>query len=335
MGSIEAFSAIFRSGISVINPTRRNSTSRYNELMRTTHHFSFAILFFALLLSACGVQQAPVDPAYLDEIETWRYEREGRLRASDGWLTLVGLDWLEVGDNHMGSASDAEVVLPAPGVPDEVGLLRVEDGVVTLVPADGVEILIDDTHITTARVLRSDAEEGGPDHFSIGRLTAHVIARGDRLAVRVKDPEASTRVDFPGLDFFSIDPAFRVEARLEPYDEPIEVAIPTAVGTDDTMFCPGVLHFEVMGQEIKLRPWLSQPESRSLFIVFRDTTSDETTYGAGRFLYAELAENNTAVLDFNKAYTPPCGFTPYATCPLAPPENVLPVAITAGERLVH
>ncbi len=213
-----------------------------------------------------------------------------------------------------------------------LGTIAFNQGQATLTVAAGAEIVLDGDIVDQARVLLSDADEGGPDLLKIGGLTAYVIKRGDRMAVRVKDPETPARVGFSGIENFPLNPGFKVEAYLEAYPEPRDVIIPTAVGTEDHMLCPGVLHFTVDGRDLELQPWINTPEDRDLFIVFTDGTSGRLTYGAGRFLSAKLREDGTTTLDFNKSTTPPCGFTPFATCPLAPPENALLVDISAGEQ---
>lgn len=285
-------------------------------------------------LGACKPTPPPIDADYAAQIQTWREQREDRLRAPDGWLSLVGLHWLDEGENNVGSDPAAEVFLEAQGIEQHIGTMTVTQGQATLALTAGGEISLNGEAIDGPTELLSDADEGGPDLLRIGRLTAYLIKRGDRLAVRVKDPEAPTRVEFSGIENFPLDPSFKVEAHLEPYPEPMVVTIPTAVGTEDHMLCPGILHFTVDGRDLTLQPWINTPEDRNLFIVFTDGTSGTLTYGAGRFLSAELRDDGTATLDFNTSTTPPCGFTPFATCPLAPPENALPVDIAAGELLI-
>jgi hypothetical protein len=151
--------------------------------------------------------------------------------------------------------------------------------------------------------------------------------------VRVKDPEATARNTFSGIEHFPINEAYRVEARLEAYESPREVAVPTELGQDATYLAPGILHFNIDGEEVKLEPYFSGTENENYFLIFRDATSAVTTYGAGRFLYSSAVdESGTTVLDFNLAYSPPCAFTPFATCPLPPPQNWLQVPIEAGEK---
>lgn len=281
------------------------------------------------LILSCTDTPTPIDPAYAAEIEAAWAEREARLTAEDGWLTLTGLFWLEPGENSLGAAEGVAVRLPD-GPADAGALVLADDGAVTLRPSPDGGLTVNDAP-AVEQVLASDAT-GRPDVVRSGRAVFYLIERGSRVGVRVKDPEAATRVEFAGLEHFPVDPSFRITAAFEPYPEPREVAIPTVIGEPSMMLAPGLLRFEVDGEQVSLEPYISGPENRDLFLVFRDATSGDTTYGAGRFLNAELVEGSTdVVLDFNLATNPPCAFTPFATCPLPTPENTLFVAIEAGE----
>ncbi len=288
-------------------------------------------LVAVLVAVSCAEAPVPVDPAYAAEIDDWRNARLARLTADDGWLSLTGLYWLEPGENRFGSAEDGAVVLPDPSIPDIAGLLILgPDGTVIVFAEEGAGVEINGEPFTET-TLRTDAE-GTPDIVTAGRIQFHIIDREGRLAARVKDPEAPSRLAFDGIEHFPIDPVYRVEARFEPYEAPREVAIPTVLGEDTTMLAPGVLRFTLNGAEQTLEPYQDSPDDDSYFLIFRDGTSAVTTYGAGRFLYSDAAgADGTTVLDFNLAYNPPCAFTPYATCALAPPQNWLQVSIKAGE----
>ncbi len=148
----------------------------------------------------------------------------------------------------------------------------------------------------------------------------------------MRDLENPGRKHFSGIRNYRIDPKWRVEARFEPYDPPRRIPIANIIGTVDSMTCPGALVFTAGGREVRLDPVLEAPDATDLFIIFSDETSGSETYGAGRFLYAGLPKDGTTVLDFNKAYNPPCAFTEFATCPLPPAQNALPIAVRAGEK---
>jgi len=278
---------------------------------------------------ALGLALSAADPVYVEEIEKYRRDREERLRAPDGWLTLIGLFWLEEGPNRFGSDSDLPIALPADAAPSHAGTLFRDGKAVRLVAGAEAEITLDGERVGE-RTLRDDGQ-GKPDVLKLGRLSMYVIRRGDRAALRVKDPESPTRREFEGIDFYPVDPAYRVRARFETYDPPRPVDIPTAAGTTAEMLIPGKLVFSLGGASLSLEPLVGEPEETELFLIFKDETSGSETYGAGRYLYATLADG-FAVVDFNKAYNPPCAFSRYATCPLPPRSNRLGVSIRAGEK---
>ena len=316
------------------DPFDRPSARWYNAVMNVLRGLASGLLVI-LSLSCGGSASAPppdsADPALVAEVEAWRAQRLARLTSEDGWLTLVGLDWLAPGANLVGAGPGFRVTLPAGVAPGAVANLELRpDGTVRLEPVEGGGLTVNDQP-ATARVLATDAS-GTPDMMAVGRVRFHLIARGERIGVRVRDPEATTRTAFPGLEHYPVDPSWRLVARFEAYPEPRPVAIPTVLGTEDLMLAPGLLHFEAAGQAVTLEPYVQSPEDEQLFLIFRDATSGDDTYGAGRFLYAPRAADGTTVLDFNRAYSPPCAFTPYATCPLPPPGNWLEIAVTAGEQ---
>jgi uncharacterized protein len=267
--------------------------------------------------------------AYRAEIETWRARRVARLTAPDGWLTVVGLSWLEEGDNPVGSAPGSRVALP-PRAPARVGTIRVASGRGTFVPAEGVRVTIDGSPAGEPTPLKSDAD-GGPTVVSAGGVSFYPISRQGRLAIRVKDPESKARRAFRSLDYFPIDPTWRIQARVEQSAESKPIAVPNVLGSETTEQSPGTLVFERGGKTYRLTPVLEEGET-DWFVIFADATNGHETYGAGRFLYVSPATDGKTVIDFNKAYNPPCVFTDYATCPLPPPQNRLPIRVEAGEK---
>jgi uncharacterized protein (DUF1684 family) len=289
------------------------------------------IAIAAALLTACSSPQPEVDPDYRAEIEARRASRLERLRSDSGWLTVVGLHWLRTGINRFGSDPANEIVLQADNVPPLAGSLELaEDSTVLARATDQGDLRLNGASFVEARI--GDDAGGDPDMLELGRLRLYLIRRGDRLALRVKDPQARARIGFEGIDHFPIDEAYRVIATLDPFENPREVLIPTVVGTPTTMLAPGLLHFELDGEKLSLEPYLNDIEDESYLLIFRDRTSGVSSYGAGRFLPADaVGPDGTTVLDFNLAYNPPCAFTPHATCPLPTPQNSLPVAIEAGE----
>jgi uncharacterized protein (DUF1684 family) len=187
--------------------------------------------------------------------------------------------------------------------------------------------------------LGSD-DSNHPSKITTGSVTITVIHRGDRYALRIKDSKAPSRLQFHGLHWYPPNEAYRVQAKWIPYNPPHHVAIPTILGTEMMSDIPGAAEFTLEGKSFRLEPVLENPKDEELFFILRDTTSTTETYGAGRFLYTPLPDHGLAqpgevVLDFNRAQNPPCAYTPYATCPLPPPQNRLPIPIAAGQQRYH
>jgi uncharacterized protein len=281
-------------------------------------------------VAAASIKTGDAQSDYRASIETWRKERLARLTSDDGWLTVVGLFWLEEGENRFGSDPASAVVLPAGKGPADAGTFTVREGKVKVTVAPGVDVRLEGKPVTTAP-LRSDVDKGGPDLLRLGPLTLFVIERGGRLAIRLKDRDSEARRSFRGLRNFPIDPAYRVTARFEPYNPPKTIAIANVLGQSENLPCPGAVVFTLRGREYRLEPVIEMPGDTELFYMIRDATSGKESYGSGRYLYSDMPKDGKVVLDFNKAYTPPCGFTPFATCPLPPKQNWMEVRIEAGE----
>lgn len=279
-----------------------------------------AVALAACLLAACGPQQPKIDTAaHAAEIRQWQKTRAERLGREDGWLTLIGLHWLREGENA--------VTLAKAGAPP-VRLTR--NAAQTILHPDP-SMTIDRKALASDVPLLADADENGPTIVQMGSVRFNVIKRGDRYGLRVKDAEAETRTHFRGLEYYPIDPKWRVEARYEAYHPPKKIPITDVTGMTADNISPGAIVFEVDGKEYRLDPILEEG-STDYFIIFRDATSKDTTYPAGRYLYAAPPKEGKMIVDFNKAYNPPCAFTPFATCPLPPLQNRLPFRIEAGEK---
>jgi uncharacterized protein len=254
--------------------------------------------------------------SYQSDTEKWRADREAALRTPEGWLAVAGLFWLHEGDNAVGSDAQSDVVLPA-GTPSRAGTLQFHSGVVTFKPASG-----------SPSVLKPD-DPGPPDVVHVGRVALNAVNRGGKIGIRLRDPEAPGRLHFTGCKWFPIDERLRVKARWVAYPEPKKIAVTNILGMTDREPSPGYAEFTVRGKKLRLEP---VTEDDRLFFMLKDLTAGQTTYGAGRFLYAAMPADGTVELDFNKAENPPCAFTAFATCPLPPKQNWLPVAIEAGEK---
>ena len=261
---------------------------------------------FAGAIALSGVLLAV--SSHESEIIKWRADRVKALTADDGWLTLAGLFWLHEGANRFGSDGANEITLLAG--PPHAGELEFHKGLVTY----------------QGKELKPDSG----DPIKVGRISLFVIKRSDRYGVRVKDPETPERKNFHGFEYFPISDEYRIEAKW--VAEPKNIPILNVIGQTEQSPNPGYASFRLHGQDLRLYPILETMDAKELFYIFRDQTSGNETYGAGRFFYSDMPLNGKIVIDFNKAYNPPCAFTAYATCPLPPRENRLPVRVEAGEK---
>jgi uncharacterized protein len=271
----------------------------------------------------------PPDSGYTSQIDAWKARRLARLTADDGWLTVVGLSWLEEGENAVGSAPGNRVALPPGKASERLGTILLSGRSLSFRALPGASVTADGKPVEIA-TLTSDVG-GSPTILGTGSVRFYVIERDGRFAVRVKDSTSEARRSFHGLAYFPIDPSWRIEARFEPYDPPRKITVPNVLGHDTAEASPGALIFTRGGKTYRLDPVLEQGET-DYFVIFGDRTNGTDTYGAGRFLYVSPPIDGKTVIDFNKAYNPPCVFTDYATCPLPPPQNKLPIRVEAGEK---
>jgi len=278
-----------------------------------------------LLAGAAGSSLAPPDAAYVKSFERWKAKRIESLKQN--WLPLAGLFWLKPGVNSFGSAPDNTVVFPKG--PVHAGEFDLKGNQVTVK-------LLPQAHATIAGkpIAAAKLEPDTAEHETVVEMQSlrfHVIVRGTRVGVRLKDIDSTAARNFRGLTFFPLDLNYRVIARWEPSDGNKTVDIPNILGDVTHQRLTGTVVFQLNGQELRLSD-LNDDPSKGLFIVFNDPTSKTDTYPGGRFLDTDPPVNGTVVLDFNRAYNPPCVVTPYATCPLAPKENRLSMPIPVGEK---
>jgi uncharacterized protein (DUF1684 family) len=300
----------------------------YEMKSRTTR--SAVLLVFVLFgcRQVDGPEASPGD--YVAEIEEWRSEREESLRQPDSWLSVVGLFWLEEGDNTFGADPSNDIVFPGTAVPAHAGVFELTEEKVVIRVESGTPVLYEGRQIETLELVSDGA--GEPTVLQLGSLSFYVIERAGRFGVRLKDAESEALAAFEGLDYFPVDRAWRIEARFDQYDEPRTLRVPNILGSSTEQSSPGVAVFVIGGREYRLSP-IGGPEEE-LFFVFGDQTNGHETYGGGRFLYPDgPSAAGSLILDFNKAYSPPCVFTAYATCPLPPRENKLASRIDAGEKV--
>ncbi|MBN8248463.1 MAG: DUF1684 domain-containing protein [Verrucomicrobia bacterium] len=282
------------------------------------------LLAFALVCGCAGTAPPPAD--WL----AWKSRRLESVAGTNGWTTLIGLHWLEEGTNTAGSATTQDIVVAAPRVPKTIGKFIRRGDAVRFVVAPDILVRSGDIPVTDISLITD--RDPSPTVLEVGAARMQVIARGDRLGVRIRSPEAPARRQFRGLQCFPYDPAWRIPARFEPYPTARTVRLPSVIGIPQEYVSPGRVLFPHAGREYALEAVIELGESE-YFILFRDATAGSDTYASGRFLYVSQPDaSGRTVVDFNRAYTPPCGFTAFATCPLPPPQNRLPFPIPAGER---
>jgi uncharacterized protein len=252
------------------------------------------------VFAVIGAMLLSAGTPYINVVEQFRAGYEAELRAPDGWLSVTGLIWLNEG------------VTKAPG-----GAARLQAGRVRFEAPTGPAI-----------PMKSD-KPGPPNVVNAGGVAITLLDRGGRLALRVRDPSSAARRNFTGCQWFPIRATWDIKAKWVPYPKPKQIPILNILGMTDPEPSPGYAEFTIAGNTLRLEPIT---EADHLFFIFKDRTAGKSTYAAGRFLYAALPRDGRVELDFNKAENPPCAFTAYATCPLPPRQNVLPVAIEAGEK---
>ena len=264
------------------------------------------------------------------DIEHWRSGRVAELTNETGWLSLVGLFWLSPGENTFGRAPSNTLVLDNPNLADTAGTFILTGDKVTFTAKPGSGITHGGQPVSTIELV-SDAQES-PTVVSSGSLRFFIIERAGKLGVRVRDLASPMRRDFKGLQYFPIATDWVFAARFEPYEPQRHIKIVNILGLEDDMVSPGAIVFTRNGQEVRLDTVLDGDDATDLFVMFADGTSGHDTYGAGRFLHVPFATDGKTVVDFNKAYNPPCAFNDFATCPLPPYQNRTKLKITAGEK---
>jgi len=280
--------------------------------------------------TASGATIGDEAAAYEAGIRDWRQRRHERLSSDDGWLTLVGLDWLAAGNNRVGSGANNDIVLP--GGPEQWGSVVVLGDEIRFEPAVTPGVTVNGVPASETMLVADD--KGEPTVVASGDLSFHVINRGS-YALRVKDRKAPTLVNFTGIENFPIDRGWRYEARFVPAEPGRSIEIADVLGQVNPMPVLGTVEFEHDGVQYSLLG-LAEEGVEALWFLFADRTNGRETYGAGRFLYSDgMPEDGRVVVDFNKAYNPPCAFTEYSTCPLPPQQNRLDLAVTAGEKDFH
>lgn len=298
-----------------------------------------ASILLAILLVGCEGTPAPTqvrtaaDPLFEQEQQQWRMRRYNELTAADGWTSLVGLHWLEHKAHYIGSGPGSGMRL-AVG-PDKLGMVSRQGERWSFTPERGVALTVAGEPVRGRIALQADTDAAPTRiQFDEGKGELSLIHRGDRFALRVKHADAPARRNFSGVEYWPGGPAWQVQARFVPHPAGHTLSVVDITGLTTAMPNAGAVEFEHGGQPYRLEAIAAA--GQPLFLIFADRTSGHGSYPPGRYLDAAAPDaQGRVLLDFNHAYNPPCAFTMYATCPLAPPENRLDLHVDAGERAYH
>jgi hypothetical protein len=321
-----------RESVSLCGSVRLRASEGWSALAACAIAWASVLAAATAQTSAAAAPPAAASTSanYTTEIEGWRAQRLKNLTSENGWLTLVGLYWFKPGENSFGRARDNALVLDNASLAPHAGTFRLEQSTVRFVAAPDAGISANGQPVI--QVVMAPDTSGEPTMLASGSLRFYAIERVGHMGLRVRDTANPLRTHFKGLDYFPIDEHWAFHAQFHPYEPAKKVQIVNVLGMVDTMTAPGYLAFTRDGHEWRLDALLEDPQADELFIMFADGTSGRETYGAGRFMYLELPKSGEVMLDFNKAYNPPCAFNEFATCPLPPRQNRLALRVVAGEK---
>lgn len=265
--------------------------------------------------------------SYIESVEQWQQDRLKDLKDRDGWLNLAGIYWLKEGEQTFGSDPSNDIVFPEKAAAF-LGTITLKNEWAHIKVNDEAELYFNNNRVHEFELSYDPSDT--PSYITHGDLGWYIMKRHKSLAIRLRDYKNPAIEALDHIPSFPIDPDYLVEATLHPFDESRTMTVNTPFQdyTQDYK-CPGELHFKLKGQSLKLFPFTS---GEGYFMIISDETSAMDTYGGGRFMYAYPDSSGRIILDFNKAYNPPCALTPFAACPMPPPENHLPLEIQAGEK---
>jgi uncharacterized protein (DUF1684 family) len=287
---------------------------------------------FCLIVAACSTGEKSLsDEDHRTQIEEWHAKRIESLKSPNGWLNLAGLFWLKEGINTFGAAEENDFIFPKEKIALRAGYFMLKNGIVTLEAEAASEITVKGKPVSSFIVFHSDSTAAAPPVMEHGSLQWFVIRRDNQYGIRLRDLESEGVRNFTTIERYPVDQRWRIRARFENAEPGKTIDITNVLGQTTSNPSPGTLVFDIGDEEYRLDA--IDEGGPDLFVIFGDATNEKETYPSGRYIYVARADSTGAiVIDFNKSYNPPCAFTPYATCPLPPRQNILPVAVTAGEK---
>lgn len=293
---------------------------------------SIAAFTLIIFLYSCKTEtlETKGSPEYLEEIKQWDQKRAERLKADDGWLNLVGRTWLKQGENKFGSSKENDVIIESGKVPANMGVFIFHDSTVTMKVNEGVEVLFNGNPVKEMIMIGDGKKD--MTVFQYETIKWNLIVRDTLYGIRFRDLKSEAVKNFKGIERFPVNEDWRIKANFEAYDPPKKIFVPNVLGQIDEELSPGAIVFTKDNQTYRID---AIDAGDRLWLIFADGTSGEETYGGGRFLYTDSKADSTGkvIVDFNKAYNPPCVITKFATCPLPPKENYIKLRITAGEKM--
>ena len=293
---------------------------------------SFRILSFIICLLVVFSSTAQQSKKkYIKEIERWDVERLESVKSPTGWVNLAGLFWLNKGTNKLGSASSNELMFTKEGFPSLLGTFELNGDKVKWTTASGNEVWYKKNQVDEMEVFNVDSISSPSLSYSTYRWS--IIKREDKIGVRFRDLNNPALDALTHINRFDVNPKWKINAYLEPSTFST-VAITNVIGQTYQQASPGKIVFEVDGKTYKLDA--VEETAELLQVIFGDETNGIESYPSGRFLYVTRpGPDGKVVIDFNKSFNPPCAFSPFATCPLPPKQNILPIRVEAGEKTIH
>ncbi len=292
-----------------------------------------SIKYVVIVFMAIGMSGAGPDPAHEKSVQEYRTKMEATLKSDAGWLTVAGLHWLKPGETSFGSDPKSGFVLPSGKAAAKGGVFKFDGKKVVLKVEPAAKILVNGKAFTEGALI-DDGVEKTPDLVTTGDLSMIVIERGGKFGIRLRDKSSKYRKAFTHRSWYPVKADYNVKGKFLPYAVAKKLRVPTVIeGVIEEHESPGEIEFQLAGATHRAQ--VLKAGEGQLWLIFRDRSSGKATYPAGRFLYGDLAKDGTVSFDFNKAYNPPCAYTPFATCPLPPRQNSLKVAVEAGELTYH
>ncbi|MCE2757851.1 MAG: DUF1684 domain-containing protein [Chitinophagaceae bacterium] len=290
----------------------------------------FLNVIIGLMLAQSMLAQSN-EKAFRDEIKQWDEKRIESLRSANGWVNLAGLFWLTPGENKFGAASDNQIVFNDLRFPAHLGSFILNEKEVMWKTAPGNEVY--NKQQLVDQLIHFDINQNQGIQLAYQTFRWTIIKRENMVGVRFRDLDHPNLKIFHHIERYKPSLKWKINATLE-QSLYASVSITNVLGQTYQMPSPGKIVFEIEGKKYKLDA--VDEGGDDLFILFADDTNAEDTYESGRFLYIPKPDaNGNTVVDFNKSINPPCAFSTFATCPLPPKQNVLPIAVMAGEKRVH